>query len=241
MQCPTLIKGFKPEPVKPVITPKKAEAPKKRVKQKQKTVEYVNSEVKKVEEVKEPVVVSTPVKQKPVKKSAPVIPDEIVINVPVIPVPVDQTWDVVKGTKKPVRKLTLASNLIARVIGRSGCNVNAIRDVTQTHIDIEKPKKGGGDRTITIRGNNDSTTMAYTLMEELINHPDKEIEDIIAHHIPSESKKRQESKKLKDETEKKTEESVKMVSIQDALAAVALNEKVNTINVSVKVSIKSKI
>ena len=74
----------------------------------------------------------------------------------------------------------------------SGCNVNAIRDVTQTHIDIEKPKKGGGDRTITIRGNNESTTLAYTLMEELINHPEKEIEDIIDHHLPNEGKARKE-------------------------------------------------
>ena len=42
-------------------------------------------------------------------------------------------WDVVK-TKKPIRKLVLPSGQIARVIGRSGCNVNAIRDVTGTHI-----------------------------------------------------------------------------------------------------------
>lgn len=108
-----------------------------------------------------------------------------------IPQGQEGNWDVVK-LKKPVRRLTLPSNLIARVIGRSGCNVNAIRDVTQTHIDIEKPKKGGGDRTITIRGNNESTTLAYTLMEELINHPEKEIEDIIDHHLPNESKARKE-------------------------------------------------
>ena len=44
-------------------------------------------------------------------------------------------WDVVK-TKKPIRKLVLPSGQIARVIGRSGCNVNAIRDVTGTHIVI---------------------------------------------------------------------------------------------------------
>ena len=42
-------------------------------------------------------------------------------------------WNVVK-MKKPIRKLVLASNLIARVIGLKGCNVNAIRDVTGTHI-----------------------------------------------------------------------------------------------------------
>ena len=42
-------------------------------------------------------------------------------------------WNVVKN-KKPIRKLVLPSNQIARVIGRSGCNVNAIRDVTGTHI-----------------------------------------------------------------------------------------------------------
>ena len=44
-------------------------------------------------------------------------------------------WNVVKN-KKPIRKLVLPSNQIARVIGRSGCNVNAIRDVTGTHIGI---------------------------------------------------------------------------------------------------------
>ena len=46
--------------------------------------------------------------------------------------PQNSDWKFVP-TKKP-RKLVLSSSRIARVIGRSGCNVNAIRDVTGTHI-----------------------------------------------------------------------------------------------------------
>ena len=49
----------------------------------------------------------------------------------------------------------LGSQQIARIIGRGGCNVNKIRDCTQTHIDIEKPKRTGSDRAVTIRGTED--------------------------------------------------------------------------------------
>merc|ERR1712037_144975 len=90
-----------------------------------------------------------------------------------------EVWKDVKPVrKKEFQKMSLGSNYIARVIGRSGCNVNAIRDVTGTHIDIEKPKKGGGDRTITIRGTPEQTTLAKKLMDELIKNPDMEIDDI---------------------------------------------------------------
>jgi len=214
------------EPVKPERPRRGKNSKQPPNKTEQKTLVFVNSELKVTPAEPAPT-------KKPVKKyePEPVTPVTVSIPQPSVTVPIGSSeisvdpWNIVK-TKKPVRKLTLASNLIARVIGRSGCNVNAIRDVTQTHIDIEKPKKGGGDRTITIRGNNDSTTMAYTLMEELINHPDKEIEDIIAHHFPTESKKRREKEKATKEIEiEAKKEEAKMVSIQDALAAVALNEK----------------
>ena len=45
----------------------------------------------------------------------------------------------------------VASNLISRVIGRGGCNINAIREVTGAHIDIDKMKKGAIERTVTIK------------------------------------------------------------------------------------------
>merc|ERR1712106_20986 len=148
--------------------------------------------------------------------------------------PQNSDWKFVP-TKKP-RKLVPSSSRIARVIGRSGCNVNAIRDVTGTHIDIEKPKKGGGERTITIRGNCESTTMAYKLMEELINS-DKDITELIETHFPEQKKstgsstdsvKGDGAKEEKAESEK--QESVKpktpSSSIEAALAAVQQSEKI---------------
>jgi len=117
--------------------------------------------------------------------------------------------------------MSLGSNYIARVIGRSGCNVNAIRDVTGTHIDIEKPKKGGGDRTITIRGTPEQTTLAKKLMDELIKNPDMEIDDIIQKYIPNAKTRSRErvSEVEEDEPEPKS------LNIEKILAAVQQSEK----------------
>ena len=89
--------------------------------------------------------------------------------------------------------------------------------------DIEKPKKGGGDRAITIRGNCDSTSMAYKLMEELIEHPDKEITEIIEKHFPNKSK--EDKRKEKPQSGEGIQVS-KGVSVEDALALVQQTEKV---------------
>lgn len=50
-----------------------------------------------------------------------------------------------------VKRMMIASNLISRVIGRGGCNINAIREITAAHIDIDKLKKGAIERTVTIK------------------------------------------------------------------------------------------
>ena len=134
-----------------------------------------------------------------------------------------EVWKDVKPVrKKEFQKMSLGSNYIARVIGRSGCNVNAIRDVTGTHIDIEKPKKGGGDRTITIRGTPEQTTLAKKLMDELIKNPDMEIDDIIHKYIPN-AKPR--SRERVSEVEEEEEEKPKSLNIEKILAAVQQSEK----------------
>lgn len=49
------------------------------------------------------------------------------------------------------KKVSVPSTVISRVIGRGGCNINAIRECTGAHIDIDKQKDKTGDRIITIR------------------------------------------------------------------------------------------
>lgn len=51
------------------------------------------------------------------------------------------------------KKVSVPSTVISRVIGRGGCNINAIREFTGAHIDIDKQKDKTGDRIITIRQN----------------------------------------------------------------------------------------
>ncbi|XP_069486894.1 ankyrin repeat domain-containing protein 17 isoform X4 [Ambystoma mexicanum] len=86
------------------------------------------------------------------------------------------------GWKEVVRrskKVSVPSTVISRVIGRGGCNINAIREFTGAHIDIDKQKDKTGDRIITIRGGTESTRQATHLINALIKDPDKEIDELI--------------------------------------------------------------
>ncbi|KAG8139735.1 hypothetical protein E2320_002511, partial [Naja naja] len=76
-------------------------------------------------------------------------------------------------------KVSVPSTVISRVIGRGGCNINAIREFTGAHIDIDKQKDKTGDRIITIRGGTESTRQATQLINVLIKDPDKEIDELI--------------------------------------------------------------
>ncbi|XP_078532155.1 ankyrin repeat domain-containing protein 17 isoform X14 [Lissotriton helveticus] len=77
------------------------------------------------------------------------------------------------------KKVSVPSTVISRVIGRGGCNINAIREFTGAHIDIDKQKDKTGDRIITIRGGTESTRQATHLINALIKDPDKEIDELI--------------------------------------------------------------
>ncbi|XP_033101464.1 ankyrin repeat domain-containing protein 17-like [Anneissia japonica] len=87
----------------------------------------------------------------------------------------DDGWmEVVRRSKK----VAVPASAISRVIGRGGCNINAIREVTGAHIDVDKQNKGG-ERTINIKGSADSTRHAHQLINALIKDPNKELDEII--------------------------------------------------------------
>lgn len=74
-----------------------------------------------------------------------------------------------------VKKISVPLHAISRVIGRGGCNINAIRAATGAHIEVEKQCKGQGERTITIKGAADVTKQAHSLIAILIKDPDADI------------------------------------------------------------------
>ena len=51
------------------------------------------------------------------------------------------------------KKVPVPSTVISRVIGRGGCHINAIREFTGAHIDVDQQKDKTGDRIVTIRQN----------------------------------------------------------------------------------------
>lgn len=90
----------------------------------------------------------------------------------------DEGWNVVIRRSK---KLSVPSSVISRVIGRGGCNVNAIRDATGAHVDIDTSnQKATGTCTVTIKGAVESTRQAHHLILTLIKDPECDIND----HLP---------------------------------------------------------
>uniref|UniRef100_H2LRI7 Ankyrin repeat and KH domain containing 1 n=1 Tax=Oryzias latipes TaxID=8090 RepID=H2LRI7_ORYLA len=88
----------------------------------------------------------------------------------------DEGWkEVVRRSKK----LSVPASVVSRIMGRGGCNITAIQDVTGAHIDVDKQKDKNGERMITIRGGTESTRYAVQLINALIQDPAKELEDLI--------------------------------------------------------------
>ncbi|XP_022091038.1 ankyrin repeat and KH domain-containing protein mask-like isoform X2 [Acanthaster planci] len=93
----------------------------------------------------------------------------------------DEGWkEVVRRSISSFRskKVNVPASAISRLIGRGGCNINAIREVTGAHIDVDRQNKGG-ERTINIKGSADATRQAHQLIAALIKDPDRDIADII--------------------------------------------------------------
>ncbi|KAM4037012.1 ankyrin repeat and KH domain-containing protein 1-like [Anomaloglossus baeobatrachus] len=87
-----------------------------------------------------------------------------------------------EGWKEVVRrskKLSVPASVVSRIMGRGGCNITAIQEVTGAHIDVDKQKDKNGERMITIRGGTESTRYVVQLINALIQDPAKELEDLI--------------------------------------------------------------
>ena len=85
-----------------------------------------------------------------------------------------------KEVVRKSKKVSVPANAISRVIGRGGCNINAIRELSGAHIEVEKQSKSGAaDRTILIKGSADATRQANAWIQSIITCPDKDLADIV--------------------------------------------------------------
>lgn len=82
-----------------------------------------------------------------------------------------------KEVSRKSKKVSVPANVISRVIGRGGCNINQIREWSGAHIEVEK-QKGQNDRMITIRGSADATRIAH-LMITALAESDQELEELV--------------------------------------------------------------
>ena len=76
------------------------------------------------------------------------------------------------------KKIPVPAKAISRIIGRAGCNINAIREASGAHIDLDK-LKNSADGIITIRGSVEATRAASDLLDALIRETDKDVEQIL--------------------------------------------------------------
>lgn len=85
-----------------------------------------------------------------------------------------QNQEIVRKSKKVI----VPASAISRVIGRGGCNINTVREVSCAHIEVEK-QKGQADRGVIIKGTAESTKIAQQLIYALINETNKDLNEVI--------------------------------------------------------------
>lgn len=84
-----------------------------------------------------------------------------------------------KEVSRKAKKVAVPNSAISRVIGRGGCNINTIREVSGAHIEVEKQGKSQGDRMISIKGSTEATRQAQNLISALVKDPDKDLSELI--------------------------------------------------------------
>ncbi|CAJ0933075.1 unnamed protein product, partial [Mesorhabditis belari] len=90
-------------------------------------------------------------------------------------------WKDVELSRRRATIMSLSSSAIARVIGRGGSNINAIREATQASIEVEKqnPKKEQAERQITIRGTLETVKYAVQMINGLVVDQEASVNDIV--------------------------------------------------------------
>ncbi|TMS32699.1 hypothetical protein L596_000506 [Steinernema carpocapsae] len=94
--------------------------------------------------------------------------------------------------------LILTSSQIGRLIGRSGNNINAIREATNAAIDVQKNSvRDDGRRTVAVKGSSRTVGKVLCIIEKMLVDGDSNIESVIkraleggppsAHRTPSSS------------------------------------------------------
>lgn len=91
--------------------------------------------------------------------------------------PKQEGWKEVVGRSKRFKVPTAA---IARIIGKGGTNINAIRSSTCAHIEIEKNKPGINDRLITVKGTSEAVAEAYHIIKTLSDFPDRDLDELLS-------------------------------------------------------------
>ncbi|KJH41868.1 KH domain protein [Dictyocaulus viviparus] len=91
-------------------------------------------------------------------------------------------WKDVELSRRRSSTLSVGSSVIARVIGRGGANINAIREATGASIEVEKQsavRRDQHDRQICIRGTQETVRNATQMINGLIADNESSVTDII--------------------------------------------------------------
>lgn len=109
----------------------------------------------------------------------------------------DLEW---KEVTRKQKRISVPSSAISRVIGRGGCNINAVREYSGAHIDVEKQKGQQSDRLVIIKGSVEATKNAHAMITALVNEPEKDLGEIIAELGLEEPAEREEESSSKTKT-----------------------------------------
>lgn len=97
---------------------------------------------------------------------------------PTLPSP-RRSQDGWKEVVKKSKKIIIQSDAVSRVIGRCGYNINAIRESSKAHIELDRNARPGLNAIITIKGSADAIKLANKYINALVNDAHASIADIL--------------------------------------------------------------
>ena len=90
----------------------------------------------------------------------------------------DEGWrEVSQVSSRRGKRVNVQASAISRVIGRAGCNINTVRELSGAYIEVEKQGLGLADRWVLIRGSPEASKYASQLINSLANSPDTELSE----------------------------------------------------------------
>ena len=81
------------------------------------------------------------------------------------------------------KKVSVPGSVFAAVVGKNSCNLQLIKQATNTHIEIERTSKTASTRALSVRGSTEAIKQAQHIISQLVRDPSHSLANVLPRHL----------------------------------------------------------